>query len=110
MPAATGQTFEKIADLAAQGASWVYDPGRTLAPAQAVELGEVNRQLALAQVQRAAGETPAARATLQAAKSRTAEDDESGGGFAGEAAGEDRYSDALLRYRMDQLKEFLGQL
>lgn len=110
LPAATWHTFEKIADLAAQGASWVYDPGRTLAPAQAVELGEVNRQLALAQVQRAAGETPAARATLQAAKSRTAADDESGGGFAGEAAGEDRYSDALLRYRMDQLKEFLGQL
>jgi tetratricopeptide (TPR) repeat protein len=103
--------FEKFAQLAEQGASWVYDPGLTLDRAQAGQLGEINRRLALAREQREAGETAVAQQTIRQAKERARDveraalESDQGDALASGAGGAG-YSNSLLRYRLAQLDDF----
>lgn len=114
--APAGNEYVRIEELAAQGASWVREPGLTLSPIRAVGVLELNNRLILARAQLAAGDTTAALQTAQAA----AGDDDGGGlesmdsgglaGGAGQPAADSGYSEALARHREAQFSAFLDDL
>lgn len=117
-PASSQTEFAAVEKLAAQGASWIREPGLTLSPTRAVETFELNQRLVLARAQAAAGDKRAAQQTARAAPVRAVAGNGDGdglesGGLAGGAAppaADAGFSDALARHREAQLHAFLNDL